>query len=186
MEAAVDAIRGAGNEHIILLQCVSNYPADPADTNLRAMELMARAFSLPVGYSDHTLGIEVSLAAAALGACVIEKHVTLDRTLPGPDQQASAEPAELAALVRGLRIVEAALGDGRKIPAASESGTAQVARKSLVAVRDIPPGAILTLDSIGARRPGTGLPPGLRSHLVGRKAKAAISAGTVLTLDMVA
>ena len=107
VEAAVQVIRAEGNDHLILLQCVSNYPADPADSNLRAMDLMARAFQVPVGYSDHTLGIEVALAAVALGACVIEKHLTLDRQLPGPDHQASAEPAELAALVHGIRTIEA-------------------------------------------------------------------------------
>jgi N,N'-diacetyllegionaminate synthase len=186
VEAAVEAIRAEENEHLILLQCVSNYPADPADSNLRVMELMARAFGALVGYSDHTLGIDVSLAAVALGACVIEKHVTLDRTLPGPDHQASAEPAELTALVRGIRTVEAALGHGRKVPAASESATAAVARRSLVALRDVPPGAVLTPDTIGVRRPGTGLPPALRLLLVGRTAKTGIRAGTLLTLDMVA
>ncbi|HWY86782.1 MAG TPA: SAF domain-containing protein, partial [Gemmataceae bacterium] len=103
-----------------------------------------------------------------------------------PDHQASAEPAEVGALVRGIRTIEAALGDGRKVAAASESATAAVARKSLVALRDIPPGTILTLDTIGVRRPGTGLPPALRSFLVGRTAKTGIGAGTLLTLDMVA
>jgi N,N'-diacetyllegionaminate synthase len=186
VEAAVAAIRGQGNDQLVLLQCVSNYPADPADTNLRAMQLMADAFGAQVGYSDHTLGIEVSLAAVALGACVIEKHLTLDRTMPGPDHQASAEPDELAALVRGIRTVQAALGDGRKQATQSESGTAAVARKSLVALRDIAPGAPITPDAIGARRPGTGLPPSLRMFVVGRTAKTSIGAGTVLTLDMVA
>lgn len=186
VETAVAALRAEGHLQLALLQCVSNYPADPADSNLRVMALLERAFGVPVGYSDHTLGIEVSLAAVALGACIIEKHFTLDRAMSGPDHQASAEPAELAALVRGIRIVEAALGDGQKVAAASESSTAAVARKSLVALRDIAPGTILTLDSVGLRRPGTGLPPALRSFVVGRAARTKIVAGTLLTLDMVA
>lgn len=186
VETAVRTIEAVGNHAFALLHCVSNYPANPADTNLRAMQTMARAFGLPVGYSDHTPGIEVSFAAVALGACIVEKHFTLDRNLPGPDHQASAEPAELAALVRGIRIVEAALGNGRKEPAESEANTAAVARKSLVAACDIPAGATLTETMIALKRPGTGIPPAICEFLVGRTARAAISAGTLLTLDMFA
>lgn len=186
VETAVRTIEAAGNHSFALLHCVSNYPANPADTNLRAMQTMARAFNVPVGYSDHTPGIEVSLAAVALGACIVEKHFTLDRNLPGPDHQASAEPAELAALVRGIRIVEAALGDGRKQPAASEANTAAVARKSLVAACDVPTGAVITAEMIAIKRPGTGLPAAMREFLVGRTAHTTISAGTLLTLDMFA
>ena len=170
VEAAVQTTRAEGNHQLILLQCVSNYPAAPADSNLRAMDLLARAFGVSVGYSDHTLGIEVSLAATALGACVIEKHITLDRKMPGPDHLASAEPAELRALVQWhTSSSKPPAGDGRKVAAASEKSTAAVARKSLVALRDIAPGTILTMDTIGARRPGTGLPPAyMRSlHTVG-------------------
>ncbi len=120
---------------------------------------MMTAFEVPVGYSDHTLGIEVAIGAVALEACVIEKHFTLDRNLPGPDHQASLEANELADLVRGIRTIEAALGDGRKEPAASEENTAAVARKSLVAAQDIPAGGALTEELIAIKRPGTGLPP---------------------------
>jgi N-acetylneuraminate synthase len=186
VEAAVRAIEAVGNHSFALLHCVSNYPANPADVNLRAMQTMTRAFNVPVGYSDHTLGSEVALAAVALGACIIEKHFTLDRNLPGPDHQASAEPAELAALVRGIRVVEASLGDGRKQPAASEANTAAVARKSLVAACDIPAGATLTEMMIALKRPGTGLPPAMREFLIGRVARTMISAGTLLTLGMFA
>ena len=186
VEAAVRTIEAAGNHAFALLHCVSNYPANPADINLHAMQTMARAFNVPVGYSDHTPGIEVSLAAVALGACIVEKHFTLDRNLPGPDHQASAEPAELAALVRGIRIVEAALGDGRKQPAASEANTAAVARKSLVAACDIPAGTTLTETMIAFKRPGTGLPPAMREYLMGRVTRTAISAGTLLTLELLA
>src|SRR5207244_849724 len=156
---AARAIRATGNGQLVLLQCVTNYPAEPRDTNLRAMLTMRDALGVAVGYSDHTLGNEVALAAVALGACVIEKHLTLDRNLPGPDHRASSEPAELAALVRGIRTVEAALGHGRKEPAPSELASAAVIRKSLVAARDIPAGAIFTAELIEAKRPGTGLSP---------------------------
>jgi N,N'-diacetyllegionaminate synthase len=186
VEAAVQAIEETGNDQFVLLHCVSNYPADPADVNLRAMQTLSAAFAKPVGYSDHTLGNEVSLAAVAMGACVIEKHYTLDRTLPGPDHGASSEPDELKALMGGIRKIESAMGHGRKQAAASEANTAAVARKSLVAARDIPAGALLTLDVIAIKRPGTGLPPAMRPCLLGRTAKTSINAGTLLTLDMVA
>ena len=185
VRAAVDTLRRAGARELAVLHCVSSYPADPADANLRAMATLAEAFHVPVGYSDHTPGIEVALAAAALGACVIEKHVTLDRTLPGPDHRASLEPGEFAALVRGVRTVESALGDGRKRPAPSEADTAAVARRSLVAARDVPVGATLTEDALAVLRPGTGLSPALRDQVLGRTATRRIPAGTPLTWEMV-
>lgn len=184
VETAVRAIEEVGNRNLILLHCVSDYPAAPVDVNLRAMKTMATAFDVPVGYSDHTTGIEVALAAVALGACVIEKHFTLDCSLPGPDHRASLEPNELVALVRGIRRVEAALGLGRKEPAASEAGTAEVVRRSLVAARDIEPGAVLTEELIALRRPGTGLPPMLRPYLIGRTVKVPVRAGAPFTLEM--
>lgn len=182
---AVEAIRAAGNPPLALLQCVSNYPAQPSDTNLLAMQTMQREFGVLVGYSDHTLGNEVSFASIALGARLVEKHLTLDRTLPGPDHSASAEPAEFAALVRGIRAVESALGDGVKRPAASEANVAAVARRSLVAARDLTAGETLDSSAIKALRPGGGLPPGRRAELLGRRSRTAIAAGTVLTLEMV-
>ena len=186
VEAAVRTIEEAGNHDFVLLHCVSNYPADPADVNLRAMHTLAMAFGVPVGYSDHTLGIEVAIAAVALGACVIEKHFTLDRSLPGPDHRASLESDELTALVQGIRTVEAALGHGRKEPAASESNTAAVARRSLVAAQDILVGTTLTEELIAIKRPGTGLPPAMRSYLVGRTVTVPVAAGALLTLEMLA
>ncbi len=186
VEAAVQTIREEGNWQLVLLQCVSSYPADPASVNLRAMRTMAIAFDVPVGYSDHTQGTTVSLAAVALGACVIEKHFTLDRHAPGPDHLASAEPDELAAMVREIRTVEAALGDGKKAAAPLEMDTAAVARKSLVANRDIPSGTILTEEMVAVRRPGTGLPPSMRPHVIGRTARTAIPTGTLLTFGMLA
>lgn len=184
VKAAVEAIKRAGNLQVVLLHCLSNYPADPAEANLRAMRTMEAALDRPVGYSDHTPGIEVALAAVALGACVIEKHFTLDRNLPGPDHRASLEPGELAAMIRGIRIVEASLGHGRKEPAPSEADTAAVARKSLVAARDIPAGMTLTEEMITAKRPGTGLPPSMRDSLVGRQARRDIRSGTLLSREM--
>jgi N,N'-diacetyllegionaminate synthase len=184
VETALRTIRNAGPAPVVLLHCVSNYPAAASDINLRAMATMATAFELPVGYSDHSNGIEVALAAVALGACVIEKHFTLDRDLPGPDHKASLEPDELANLVKGARTVEAALGDGRKQPAASEANTAAVARKSLVAARDIEKGATLTLESIAIKRPGTGLPPVMRDQVLGRIARVNISEGTLITFEV--
>ena len=182
--AAVHTIRETGNAQIVLLQCTSNYPADPADANLRAMNVMAQEFNVPVGYSDHTTGHEVALAAVALGACAIEKHFTLDHTLPGPDHKISLEPKELREFVRAVRTVESALGTGEKKPAGSEADIAAVARKSLVSACDIPANSIITLEMIAARRPGTGLSPALHDQLVGRKTRVSIPADTVLTLDM--
>ncbi|MBN1887076.1 MAG: N-acetylneuraminate synthase [Thermoflexales bacterium] len=186
VETAVRSIEETGNENLVLLHCVSNYPANPADINLRAMKTMATAFGVPVGYSDHTLGIEVALAAVAVGACVIEKHFTLDHTLPGPDHRASLEPGELAGLVRGIRTVEAALGHGRKEPAASEANTAAVARRSLVAACDISEGSLLTEAMVAIKRPGSGLPPAMRGYVLGRTARETIPAGTLITLEMLA
>ena len=187
--ATLDEVRAAvaalGDVPLALLQCVSNYPADPADTNLRAMLTMRAEFRVTVGYSDHTLGNEIAFAAVALGASIVEKHLTLDRTLPGPDHAASSEPAEFAALVRGIRRIESALGDGIKRPAANEANVASVARRSLVAARDIAPGEILSPAEIAALRPAGGLPPSAQSKLLGRRARAAIPAGTMFTLEMI-
>jgi N,N'-diacetyllegionaminate synthase len=184
VEQAVRTIERAGNSDFVLLQCVSDYPADPSTINLRAMNTMSVAFGKSVGFSDHTEGIEVALGAVGAGACIIEKHFTLDRELPGPDHSASLEPEEFAALVIGIRKVEAALGAGKKEPAASEMDTAEVARKSLVAGQDIPAGCVLTEGLIKAKRPGTGLPPSMLRYLVGRTVKEDIAADSLLTLEM--
>lgn len=184
VDAAVEAIAATGLEQLALLHCVSNYPADPSEVNLSAMHTLATAFGVPVGYSDHTLGIEIAVAAIALGACVLEKHFTLDRSLPGPDHRASLEPDALRALVRAARAAEAALGDGRKRPTESERSTAAAARKSLVAARRIAAGSRLANDDIVAMRPGTGIPIALRNAVIGRRVHAIIEPGTVLTWDM--
>lgn len=177
---ALRVIREAGNNQIALLHCVSSYPADPADANLRAMDTMAEVFHVPVGYSDHTPGIEVALAAVALGACIIEKHLTLDRSFPGPDHKASLEPEELKAMVEGIRKIEQALGSGIKAPRKSELGLRHAARRSLVAARDIPEGARIQADSLTALRPAGGIGPNLVSQVVGRKAAHSLKAGDML------
>jgi N,N'-diacetyllegionaminate synthase len=184
VEAAVDTLHGNGCRDLALLHCVSDYPALAADANLRAMETLHRAFAVPVGYSDHTEGRAVSLAAVALGASVIEKHFTLDRNLPGPDHRASLEPEELRRLIAEIRDVEAAMGDGRKVPAASERSTADVARKSLVAARDIEAGALITSELLTALRPGTGLSPALLPLVVGRRANVDVDKGTAIAWEM--
>lgn len=186
VEAAVETLEQAGISELALLHCVSNYPAAAADTNLLAMRTMATAFGYPVGYSDHTLGAAVPLAAVALGARILEKHFTLDRSLPGPDHLASSEPAELSQLIKDIRVVESALGNGRKRPAAGEANTAAVARRSLVAARPIRAGEIITGHDLVGRRPGTGLPPAMLKHLQNRRAVQDIAADEIVTLGMFA
>lgn len=183
---ALAAARAAGARDMALLHCVSQYPAPAAEVNLHAMQTMAATFDVPVGFSDHTLGTAVSLAAVALGASIIEKHLTLDRCRPGPDHRVSLEPGELKALVRDIRTVEAALGDGRKRPAPSEREMRRTVRRSLVAARDLPAGTRLTEDMIAIKRPGTGLPPAMCREVAGRWLKVDVSAGAVLTPDMLA
>ena len=184
VEAAIRTIRRAGNDRIVLLHCVTQYPADPSTVNLRAMETLRKKFGAPAGFSDHTRGIEVAIGAAALGAAVIEKHFTLDRKMPGPDQRASLEPRELAAMVYAIRVVQSALGDGRKKPHAAELKVAAVARKSLVAARAIRKGTRLQKADIAIKRPGTGLPPSRISAVLGRVVKADIPEGAVLKAGM--
>ncbi|MBV8047222.1 MAG: N-acetylneuraminate synthase [Paludibacterium sp.] len=168
--------QAALRHHVTLLHCVTQYPAPAETVNLRAMDSMAQAFGLPVGYSDHTLGIEVSVAAVARGATVIEKHFTLDRNLPGPDHLASLEPGELAHLVRAIRNIEAALGSARKLPAAAERPNRAVGRRSVVARRAIAQGQMLTLDLLDCKRPGNGMSPMDIWSLVGRPASRAYAA----------
>ncbi len=184
VDAAVRAIRSTGNNQLALLHCTSNYPALPVEMNLRAMHTLAQAFQLPVGLSDHSEGIEIPLAAVAMGACILEKHFTLDRSLPGPDQASSIEPDELTSMMQGIRKVEAALGHGRKEPAERELETAAVARKSLVAYKKIPAGTKIEKSQIAILRPGTGLAPAMLPYVVGRVAKLDIPAGELITFEM--
>lgn len=185
VSTAVAAVRGVGEVPVILLHCVSMYPAPAAGTNILAMDTMRAAFGVPVGYSDHTEGFAVALAAVALGADMVEKHLTTDRRLPGPDHAASLEPAEFRNLVTAIRDVEAARGDGVKRPLPGESETAAVARKSVVAAVDIPAGAVITRDMLSVMRPGTGMAPSRLESLIGRTARSAIEAGSLITPEMV-
>ena len=184
MDEVREALAVLHDVDVILLQCVTNYPAAAEDINLRAMLSMQSAFDVNVGYSDHTLGMEVALAAVALGACVIEKHFTLDKNFAGPDHRASLEPHEFKAMVDGIRKVEASLGSGQKVPAASEASNAAVARRSIVAARDISAGTVITPAEIAFKRPGTGLPPRMAQQLFGKTARVDVKFGSLLELAM--
>lgn len=170
--AALGILEQAGTPHerITLLHCTTEYPTPMNEVNLRAMLTMRDAFGVAVGYSDHTAGIEVSIAAVALGASVIEKHFTLDRTLPGPDHLASLEPDELKAMVASIRNIEQVLGDGVKRPSASEARNMAVARKSLVAARAIHAGEVFSASNLAVKRPGTGISPMRWDEVLGRTA----------------
>jgi N,N'-diacetyllegionaminate synthase len=175
VESAVATLREAGAHDIVVLHCVSAYPAPADEANLRAIATMRDALGVPVGFSDHTEGDEVALAAVALGASVIEKHFTLDRSLPGPDHASSLEPAELAAFVARLRRVESALGDGIKTPTAAERVNADAVRRSLAAVDDLPGGTILTAEMLIALRPGTGIPVAQMADVLGRRLRRPVA-----------
>lgn len=172
VEAALEVFLAQGyqREEVTILHCTTEYPAPLAEVNLKAMVTMGQAFGTQIGYSDHTQGIEVPIAAAALGARVIEKHFTLDKTLPGPDHQASLEPSELVAMVRGIRNIELALGDGVKRLSPSEAKNKAIARKSIVAARTILAGEVFTEENLALKRPGSGLSPMLWDQVLGRKA----------------
>ncbi|HEY0885355.1 MAG TPA: N-acetylneuraminate synthase [Ramlibacter sp.] len=182
---ALQWIAGArgGLDGVTVLHCTSAYPAPDDALNLRAMVSMASDLQIAVGYSDHSLGIEADLAAVALGARVIEKHLTLDRALPGPDHSASLEPAQFKAMVDGIRRVSAMLGDGIKAPTAEERDTARVARRSIVAAVDIPAGAVITAGMLACRRPATGIAPRELASVLGRQSAQRVPAGTVLQWD---
>jgi len=154
---------------LTLLHCVSNYPANFEDINLKAMLTLKEVFKLPVGYSDHTLGIEIPIAAVALGAKVIEKHFTLDKNLPGPDHKVSLEPDELKAMVKAIRNVEKSLGNGIKRPIQSEFEVMEVARRSIVATRDIKAGEVIKGLDILIKRPGTGILPKFKKIVIGMR-----------------
>lgn len=169
VRAAVEAIRAAGDPPLALLHCVSSYPAPAEQANLRAIGTLAGAFGLPTGWSHHCLEDEVALAAVAHGACMVEAHLTLDRALPGPDHAMSMEPGAFGALVRGIRLVEAALGDGRKVPQPVERDVAAVARRSVVTARALRAGEPLALADLTTKRPSGGLDPARIPGLVGRR-----------------
>lgn len=166
---------------LTILHCTSNYPARVEDVNLKAMQTMAEELELPVGYSDHTDGIFVSVAAVALGARVIEKHFTLDRSLPGPDQKASLEPEELELLVQQIRQIEACLGDGVKAPRDSELPVRELVRRSVTLATNKEAGEAIEFEDLALLRPGTGIAPKHLNDVVGKRLKSTMEAGSVLT-----
>ena len=180
---AVDAITDSGESELFLLHCVTEYPAPMEEINLRAMLTLAGAFRLPVGFSDHTPGIEIAVAAVALGARIVEKHFTLSRGMPGPDHRASLEPQELATMVQAIRNVEKSLGDGVKKPAPCELKNIAVARKSLVATQDIRAGQRLTPENVTIKRPGHGIQPKDLDKVIGLRTNVDIEADDVITWD---
>ena len=184
IETALDTIRGAGNEEIILLHCVSNYPARHEEMNLLCLPNLGAVFDVPVGLSDHSMDNLSSIVAAALGAVMIEKHFTTDRSLPGADQSISMEPGDLQALKAATSQVPKILGDGIKRTQPSEVPV-KAARRSLVARVDIPSGAVITREMIAMKRPGTGIAPEHLDRVLGRSAKTAIAAEQVIAWDMV-
>lgn len=184
IKEAVDVILSF-NQELILLHCTTNYPTPFNQVNLKAMLTMAKEFNLPVGYSDHTEGINVSLAAVALGARVIEKHFTLDKNLPGPDHKASLEPKELEEMVKAIRNTERALGNGIKGPTRSEKKVRRVVRKSVIAKVNIPEGTKITKNMLIIKRPGTGIKPKYVSKVIGRRAEKNIKKDELITWDII-
>jgi N,N'-diacetyllegionaminate synthase len=184
IEGAIDVLEQAGTPraNVTVLHCTTEYPTPMAEVNLRAMQSIHAAFDVAVGYSDHTLGIEVAIAAVAMGACVIEKHFTLDRSFPGPDHKASLVPEELLALVAAIRNVEIALGDGIKRLTPSEARNKPVARKSLVASQAIKAGDVFSSQNITAKRPGTGISPMRWDDVIGRTAPRDFSPDELIEL----
>ncbi len=177
VRAAVDAAQEVGNKQLVLLQCTTDYPSRPDDANLRTIPHMAREFHVPVGYSDHTASFETSIAAVALGACVIEKHFTLDRSMPGPDHAASCDYEQFRQLTAAIRATEAALGTGIKQPSVAELENMRNMRRSLAARRDLRAGDLLTEDAVTLMRPASGISPAMMPQLLGRKLARSVPAG---------
>tara|TARA_B100001123_G_scaffold421687_1_gene529584 strand:+ start:32592 stop:33644 length:1053 start_codon:yes stop_codon:yes gene_type:complete len=182
VEEAVRAIEETGNQQLVLLHCVSNYPAKPEDCNLLAIDTLRVAFQYPVGFSDHTVGTHISIGAVSRGACVLEKHFTLDGTLSGPDHSSSLEPSEFAYLVRTVSEIESALGTGRKSPANAEISTKKVVQKTIVAARDIPAGKMLEPDDLMLRRTSGGLPPKYLGQILGRRTTDSLKVNQTISI----
>lgn len=178
---ALEVIKEQGTDEIILLHCVTSYPAKIEDMNLKAMETLRNTFQLPAGLSDHSIGIIIPVAAVALGACVIEKHFTLDKNLPGPDHRASLEPDELKQMITAIRNVEKAMGNGIKKPTKVEDENKKMVRRSLVAKVDIPQGTTITEEMLAIKRPGAGLEPKYLGEVIGRTAEATIKKDEIIT-----
>ncbi len=186
VEEAVRTIREAGDPPLALLHSLSAYPAPAGEVNLRAMDALAARFGCPVGYSDHTLGIEIAVAAVARGAAIVEKHLTLDTSLPGPDHRASLAPLELRAMVQAIRRVQSALGDGVKRAMPSEIDTRRVARKSLVAVRALRTGERIAAGDVTSKRPGTGISPAELPRVLGLRLTRDVAADEVISWEALA
>lgn len=185
IEDALNNIKEKGFEDIILLHCVSNYPAKEEEVNLRVIRTLRCSFGVPVGFSDHTLSIFVPIGAVTLDASIIEKHFTLDRNLSGPDHKASLEPKELKEMVKAIRSVESALGNGIKKPTKGEQLIKEVVRKSIVARVNIPENSTITEDTVTIKRPGTGLPPKYLKKIIGRRAKKNIKENDMIDWKMI-
>ncbi len=181
VEEGLNCIQKEGVVDIILLHCVSDYPTDIRHVNLRAIKTLKYAFKLPVGFSDHTMGIIAPLASVALGSCMIEKHLTIDKSLPGPDHRASLDPKTFKNMVLAIKDLESSLGDGIKKPTESEENTRMIVRRSLVAKVDIPKGKTITEDVLDIKRPGTGIKPKYWDEIIGKKARENIKKHDVLT-----
>jgi len=183
IEEALEAIRSQGNNDIVLLHCASLYPSPPEVVNLKTIVTLSKAFQIPIGFSDHTLGIHVSVAAVALGAVVVEKHFTLDRTMKGPDHSFAVEPNELKQLVTNIREVEQALGTGVKVRSTAEQEMYEKGRRSIIAAVDIKKGTIITKEMLVVKRPGYGIKPKYIDTIIGRTTKKDIKADYWVTWD---
>ena len=181
IDRAVNVIQDNGNRELCLLHCRSIYPTPTSELNLRQIGSFRQKYDFPIGFSDHSQGIEAALGAVVLGASVIEKHFTLDKTLPGPDHHFSMDPSELKDLVKGVRKLEESLGEGVIAPTLSELDMRVVARRSIVAAIDLPSGHTLKYDDMAFKRPGSGLMPFEGAKIVGKKLKKAVSKGEQLT-----
>jgi N-acetylneuraminate synthase len=182
VQSAVDVLLENGCCEIALLHCVSSYPADPEAANLRVIHTLKEVFNVPVGFSDHSLQNEIAIAAVALGANIIEKHLTLDVNLPGPDHRVSLPPDGFKRLVSSIRLVEASRGDGMKRPTASEQNVRKVARRSIVAARTIPAGVVITREMLAYKRPGTGISPAQWKNLLSKRAVREIQFDTLIAM----
>lgn len=185
IERGLNTIWSSNNFNVVLLHCVTNYPVQYEDANLRNMDTLRQAFQVPVGFSDHTAGTAVPIAAVALGAVMIEKHFTLDCSMSGPDHAASLEPAQFAEMAGGIRQVEKALGTTAKKPAPIELENRKAMRRSIVAAYDIPKDITIASEMLAMKRPGTGLGAEFFDVIIGRKSRQAITKDTLLTLEMV-
>jgi N,N'-diacetyllegionaminate synthase len=182
VQSAVETLLVAGCPSVALLHCVSSYPADPEEANLRVLQTLKDTFNAPVGFSDHFLDNEIAIAAVALGANLVEKHITLDVNLPGPDHRVSLSPGRFKSLVQSIRVVERSLGDGVKRPYPGEQNVREVARRSIVAARTIATGSTITREMLAFKRPGTGISPARWKELIGKRAAHDISFDSLITM----